>query len=120
MSTERLPEFDPTARPRQLRRRMLVLARLQGPHYAERWIPARQFLAVTDDYGEPIRDEAEALEQLDHLVELKLLEEWQPLGLAGKARSFSQRRYRITDRGYALWAEELDPIPSIADERLGD
>jgi hypothetical protein len=118
--SERISEFDPEQRARQLRRRAIVFAKLQGGHYADHFVPARAFLLVKDDQGEAIRDEAEAVEILEHLVELQLLEEWKPMGLSGKTQGFAQRRFKITDRGYALWALELDPIPSIADERLGD
>jgi hypothetical protein len=117
---ERLREFDPEKRPRQLRRRILVLAKLHGAQYADRWVPARSYLTVKDDEGQAIRDEDEAIDLLGDMVTLGLLEEWQPMGLSGKGRGFGQRRFRLTDRGYALWAQELDPIPSVADERLGD
>jgi hypothetical protein len=77
-------------------------------------------MVLRDDQGDSVRDEDEVIEILTHLVDLRLVEEWQPMGMGSKARGFSQRRFRITDRGYALWSQELDPIPSIADERLGD
>jgi hypothetical protein len=124
---ERTIEFDPQQRKRQLRRRAIVLAKLQGSHYADRWLPAKAFLVVRDDNGVAVEGEEEALEVLEHLIELRLVEEWQPMGmnkgtgiLNTGSPSLSQRRFRLTDRGYALWAQELDPIPSIADERLGD
>jgi len=116
----RTTEYDAMQRPRQIRRRMIVLAKLQGPHHHERWIPARAFLAAADDLGEKVRDEDECDDLLSDLLALALLEEWQPMGLSGKQQSFAQRRVRLTHRGYALWSQELDPIPEIADERLGD
>jgi len=75
---------------------------------------------VRDDQGEQIHGEEAVALMLESLVELGLIEEWKPLGMSGKAGGFAQRRFRLTDRGYALWAQEIDPIPSIADERLGD
>ncbi len=119
---ERINEFDPAQRPRQLRRRAIVLAKLEGGKFADRWIPAARFAVIADDQGERVRDETELMAVLEHLVELRLIEEWTPMGMhrnaGGDARA--PRRFRLTDRGYALWAQELDPIPSIADERLGD
>lgn len=112
--------YDPEKRLRQLRRRMLVLAKLQGPGYGDRWVPAANFLAVRDDQGVEVADELEAESLLAQLLELKLLEEWQPMGLGGRSKKFAQRRLRLSDRGYALWSQELDPIPMVADERLGD
>jgi hypothetical protein len=117
---ERLNEFDPTQRPRQLRRRAIVMAKLRQGFYAGGWIPARSFLALMDDLGGEIRDEAECVAVLEHLIEHGLLEEWKPMGAGTHVQSFGQRRFKLTDRGYDLWSEKLDPIPSIADERLGD
>lgn len=107
-------------RHRQLRRRMLVLAKHHKSQYDDGFLPAKNFLTVADDNGIKVVDEDECLSLLGDLVALTLLAEWQPMGMSGKARAFAQRRFKLTDRGYALWSHELDPIPSIADERLGD
>jgi hypothetical protein len=117
-----ITERQTEGRVRQLRRRAIVLAKLQGSQYADRWIPARQFLQVRDDQGEQIHGEEAVTLMLESLIELGLIEEWKPMSLlsSGKTGGFGQRRFRLTDRGYALWAQEIDPIPSIADERLGD
>jgi len=114
---ERLPEFDPDARLAQIRRRQITIAHLDGPRYTGEWVPAKNFLRAADDRGSKVRDESECVELIESLLAFGLLDEWQSKQLQSRA-SFAERRFRLTKKGHALWSEEIDPIPGIADARF--
>ena len=103
---------------------MIVLAKLQSDAIiragGDGWVPAKSFLRACDDQGVEVADELEAADLLNDLIELKLIDEWSSPHMGGATRAFLQRRFRPTKRGYALVTHDLEPIPSIADERLGD
>jgi hypothetical protein len=117
---ERTREFDKLESEAQKRRRILVIARLDGPRYPQKWVPARNFIRAADDYANPINGEGECIDLLEELVSWNLLEEWVPEDLGGKPQTFATRRFKITKKGRALWSHDIDPIPGVADERLSD
>lgn len=117
---ERLPEFDAQRSAEQIRRRMLSIARIQGNINDGRWVPAGNFLAAADDRGHVVGGEDEAAGHLDFLLGHGLLEEWSPVAVGAGRPLFRQRRFKLSNKGARLWAEEIDPIPGIADARFGD
>ena len=104
----------------QVRRRMLNVARLDGPRHANQYVPALNFLRAADDNGVQVADEAEATKLLGELLEWGLLEEAGGLDLGGTRQAFRHRRFRLSKKGFALWSQQIDPIPGVADERFGD
>lgn len=104
----------------ELRRRMLNIARLDGPRYPNAAVPAKNFLRATDDSGDLVEGEGECAALLDDLVEWGLLHEVTGHDLGGAARTFAHRRFSLTKKGFALWMQEIDPIPGVADSRFED
>lgn len=117
---ERLPEHDPEARKAQIRRRLLTIARLDGNAHDGGFVPATNFLRAADDSGEKVAGEDECIDLLGDLVAHGLIEEWSSVALGARRPSFRERRFKLTNKGRRLWAEEIDPIPGIADARFGD
>lgn len=100
----------------QIRRRLLTIARLNGKQFGDSYVPASMFNAAKDDLG--VGDSEERIVDLvGDLLGWGLLEE--AVYAEPGRRDWRHRRFRLTTKGWRLWNQQIEPVPGVADDRLG-